>query len=157
VNQIRSLNGSIKQLDKKLVEAGSQLDGYKNLVSIKGIGDRSAAILLSTIGNVHDFSDESKLFSYFGIVPRVSNSNETERSGKITKRGTKLGRTTLVQCTLIAIRYSDYLRKFYDRIKTKKGSGKAIIATAKKLLSIIYRTLKNNWVFEDFGNFVLAK
>jgi len=157
VDQIRVLNDSIKKLDKKLVEMGSQLAGHKNLVSIKGIGDRSAAILLSAIGDVNDFDDESKLFAYFGIVPRVSNSNETERSGRITKRGTKLGRTTLVQCTLIAIRYSPYLRKFYDRIKAKKGSGKAIIATAKKMLSIIYKTLKNNWVFEDFGNFVLAK
>merc|ERR1712232_5538 len=117
VDQIRTLNVSIKKLDKKLIEVGSQLDGHKNLVSIKGIGERSAAILLSAIGDVNDFEEESKLFSYFGIVPRVSNSNETERSGRITKRGTKLGRTTLVQCTLIAIRYSPYLRKFYDRIK----------------------------------------
>lgn len=157
VNQIRGLNDSIKKLDKKLVETGSQLEGHQSSVSIKGIGDRSAAILLSAIGDVNDFDNESKLFAYFGIVPRVSNSNETEHSGRITKRGTKLGRTTLVQCTLIAIRYSAYLRKFYDRIKAKKGSGKAIIATAKKMLSIIYKTLKNNWVFEDFGNFVLAK
>jgi len=27
---------------------------------------------------------------------------------------------------------------------------------ARKLLGIIYRTLKINWVFEDFPNFVLA-
>jgi hypothetical protein len=35
----------------------------------------------------------------------------------------------------------------------KKGMGKAIIATARKLLTIIYRTLKNNWIFEDFTTF----
>ena len=157
VNQIKGLNESIKRLDKKLVEVGGKLKGHKNLVSIKGIGDRSAAILLSVIGDVNDFADESKLFAYFGIVPKVSNSNATERSGRITKRGTKLGRTTLVQCTLIAIRYSAYLRRFYDRIKGRKGSGKAIIATAKKLLGIIYNTLKNDWIFKDFGNFVLSE
>ncbi|HKQ07069.1 MAG TPA: IS110 family transposase, partial [Blastocatellia bacterium] len=33
----------------------------------------------------------------------------------------------------------------------------AIIATARKFLGIIYRTLKNDWVFEDFPNFVLAE
>ena len=157
VTQIRALNESLKRLDKKLIEVGSQLEGHKNLTSIKGIGDRGAAILLSVIGDIDDFADESKLSAYFGIVPRVSNSNETEYRGRITKRGTKLGRTTLVQCTLIAIRYSAYLRKFYDRIKKKKGSGKAIIATARKLLGVIYNTLKNDWIFEDFSNFVLAK
>jgi len=42
------------------------------------------------------------------------------------------------------------------RLKSKKGSGKAIIATARKLLGIVYRTLKNNWVFEDFNKFKLV-
>jgi hypothetical protein len=75
--------------------------------------------------------------------------------GKITKEGSKLGRTTLVQCTLVAIRYPIYLERFYERLRVKKGSGKAIIATSRKLLTIIYQTFKNEWVFEDFGNFVL--
>jgi transposase len=156
IGQIRSLNQSIKTLDKKLIEVSSALKGFKNLVSIKGIGERSAGILLSTIGDVDEFEDEGKLAAYFGIVPRVSNSNETQHHGRITKRGSKLGRTTLVQCTLVAIRYSDYLRRFYDRIKARRGSGKAIIATAKKLLGIIFQTLKNDWVFDDFGKFTFV-
>ena len=109
------------------------------------------------IGDIHDFADEGKLAAYFGIVPRVNNSNETERSGHITKRGSKLGRTALVQCALIAQRYSPYLKKFYEKTKARRGTGKAIIALARKLLGIIYRTLKNNWVFKDFPNFVLAE
>lgn len=157
VQQIRSLNEAIKRLDMKLIDVGSRLEGHENLTSIKGIGGRSAAILLAMIGDINQFENESKLFAYFGMVPRVSNSNERERSGRITKRGTKLGRTTLVQCALVAIRYSDYLRRFYDRLKARRGSGKAIIATAKKLLGIIYNTLKNNWLFEDFGKFIFVK
>jgi transposase len=109
------------------------------------------------IGDVKDFPEEGKLASYFGIVPRGQNSNETEHSGRITKRGTKLGRTTLVQCALIAKRYSPYLDRFYERIRTRRGTGKAIIALARKFLGIVYHTLKNNWTFEDFPNFVLAE
>jgi hypothetical protein len=67
------------------------------------------------------------------------------------------GRTTLIQCALIAQRYSPYLKKYYEKIKNRRGTGKAIVALARKFLGIIYRTLKNNWVFEDFPNFVLAK
>jgi len=107
--------------------------------------------------DINDFKDEGKLAAYFGIVPRVSNSNETERLGRITKRGSKLGRTALVQCALIAQRYSPYLKRYYEKIKARRGTGKAIIALARKLLGVIYRTLKNNWVFEDFPNFVLAE
>ncbi|MFC1782700.1 IS110 family transposase [Planctomycetota bacterium] len=157
VEQIRSLNQSIKKLDEQMIDQGKKLKGHKNLSSIKGIGDKSATVLLSVIGDVKDFADENKLAAYFGIVPRVSDSNETIRHGRITKRGSKLGRTTLVQCTLVAKRYSPYLQKYYERIKSHRGNGKAIIATARKLLGIIYNTLINDWVFEDFPNFVLAE
>ncbi len=154
--QIKSLNKAIDEINKEMNSRGKKLKGYENLKSIKGIGDTNATILLSTIGNIKDFADEKKLASYLGIVPRVSISNETKHYGRITKMGNKIGRTALVQSTLIAIRYNPYLRSFYDRLKEKKGSGKAIIATARKLLTIIYRTLKNDWVFEDFGNYKLV-
>jgi transposase len=157
VDQIRSLSRSIKKVDDEMSQQGRKLSGHKNLTSIKGIGDRSATVLLSVIGDVNDFADEDKLASYFGIVPWVSDSNETVRHGRITKNGSKLARTTLVQCTLVAKRYSPYLARHYERIKAHRGSGKAIIATARKFLGIIYNTLKNDWVFEDFPNFVIAK
>jgi len=52
--------------------------------------------------------------------------------------------------------FNRYLRSFYERLKVKKGSGKAIIATTRKMLDIIYDTLKNDWEFKDFNNFVLV-
>jgi transposase len=87
----------------------------------------------------------------------VADSNQTERHGRITKRGSKLGRLVLVQCTLTAKRFSPYLRQCYERIKGRRGSGKALIATERKFLGIIYRTLREGWVFSDFPNFVLAE
>jgi len=156
VGEIRHLNESIKKLEDLLHDQGPNLPGWKNITSIKGIGDTGASILLSTIGNIADFADEGKLAAYFGIVPRVSNSNETERSGRITKQGCKLGRTALVQCALIAARYSPYLQAYYRRIAATRGTGKAIIALARKFLGVIYKTLKNNWIFEDFPRFVLV-
>ena len=156
VDQIKSLNKSIDVINKELIDRGKKLDGHKGLTSITGIGDISATVLLNTIGDVDDFGDDKKLAAYFGIVPRVAVSNETSHYGKITKRGNKIARTVLVQSTLVAIRYNHYLRHFYFKLKAKKGSGKAIIATSRKLLTIIYRTLKNDWVFEDFNKFKLA-
>jgi transposase len=157
VGQIRSLNGSIAELEETIAREGQKLEGHSNLTSLKGMGKLSGSILLSIIGDINDFAEEGKLAAYFGIVPRISHSNETEHSGRITKRGTKLGRTTLVQCALIAQRYSPYLKSYYEKIKKRRGTGKAIIALARKFLGIIYRTLKYQWTFADFPNFVLAQ
>jgi transposase len=156
VDQIRSLSSSIAEVDELLEEEGQHLPGYTNLTSIKGIGTLSATILLTVVGDVRDFANEGKLAAYLGLVPRVQNSNETERSGTITKRGNKLARTALVQCGLVAQRYSPYLKQFYERIKSRRGAGKAKIALARKLVKLVYDTLKNNWVFEDFPSFTLA-
>lgn len=153
LDQVRNLERGIKRLEEKMVEEGKKLEGYKNLKSIKGIGEKSAVILLSSIGEIKNFESEKKLSAYFGMVPKVSQSNTSSHYGKITKRGNKLARTTLVQCALVSIKYSEYLKRFYLKLKAKKGSGKAIIATARKLLGIVYKTLVNNWVFEDFPNF----
>lgn len=127
------------------------------MVSIKGVGSRSAAVFLSGIGKIDDFESADKLAAYLGIVPRVSQSNQTDNRGRITKQGNKLMRTTLVQCTLIALRYSGYLNAYYRRIKERRGTGKAIIATSRKFLGIIYNALKNKWIFEDFSTYTLAE
>lgn len=156
VEEIRHLNGSIEKINEEIKSRGEKLPGHKNLTSIKGIGDTGATIFLNAIGNINDFKDEKALASYFGIVPRVYLSNETVRHGRITKMGNKIARTALVQSTLVAIRYSPYLKAFYEKLKARRGAGKAIIATSRKMLGIIYKTLKNNWVFEDFTQFKLA-
>jgi transposase len=157
VDRIRSLNRSIAEWERVIEREGEKLKGHGNLTSIKGIGPLGASILLSVIGDVRDFPDEGRLASYFGIVPCVHHSNETEHSGHITKRGSKLGRTALVQCALIAKRYSPYLASYSERIRTRRGTGRAIIALARKFLGVIYHTLKNTWVFEDFPNLALKQ
>lgn len=153
--QLESLRKSLSKLEKEITSFAKTLPGFKNLISIKGIGDLSAAILLATIGDISDFAKTGNLAAYLGIVPRVSQSNDQHLVGRITKRGSKIARKTLVQCTLIAKRYSPYLHNFYDHIKARRGAGKAIIATARKFLNTIFYTLKNGWVFEDFTMFKL--
>lgn len=151
--ELGSLRENIKELEKLMIEYAKDLPGYENLLSIKGIGPTSAAIFLANISDINNFKDTGKLASYFGITPKVYQSNDKLINGHITKRGSKLARRTLVQCTLIAKRYSPYYGDFYERIKKQRGSGKAIIATARKLLNTIFYTLKNDWLFEDSPNF----
>ena len=152
VDEIKHLNDKVDRFDMKIEEFGKTLPGYENVKSIKGIGTNTAVMLLSAIGDINDFESEKKLAAYFGLVPRVNNSNETVRHGRITKKGDKLVRKALLQCALISIKYNPILSGFYQRIKDRRGFAKAIVATAKKLLTVVYHTLKNGWYFIDFVN-----
>ncbi|MDI7776536.1 IS110 family transposase [Asticcacaulis sp. EMRT-3] len=151
--QLEALRAGVKRLETEIAAFAKSLPGYENLISIKGIGPLSAATLLTHIGDIAEFKDPGKLAAYFGIVPRISQSNDSLHSGHITKRGNKIARKTLVQCCLTAKRYSPYFHEFYERVKASRGSGKAIIATSRKLLNTIFHTLKNKWIFEDFTKF----
>lgn len=157
VEQIKHLNEGIEKIEQELKKPDNQLPGHNNLTTIKGVGDITATVLLSVIGDIKDFPDSKKLSAYFGLVPRVDQSNETTHYGRITKRGSKIGRTMLVQCSLVAIRYNPRLRDFYLRIKQRRGHAKAIIATARKLLELVYITLDKELIWEDSNHAIFKE
>jgi hypothetical protein len=77
------------------------------------------------------------------IIPHKANSQHihTHNNGRISKQGSPWLRWILVQCAMTAVRYEQRLKSFYERLKSKKGSAKAIIATAKEILVIIWYML----------------
>ena len=144
------LTKKIAEFNQTLEKLGPLLPGYKNLKSIKGLGTNTIVLLLSTVGNIANFETHNKLSSYIGFVPKVRNSNNSIKHGAITKRGNSLLRGNLTMCALVAIQHNALLNSFYLRIKAKGGHKKAIVATANKLVKIIFYTLKYNWYFTDF-------
>ena len=73
-------------------------------MSVPGIGELSAAILIAEIGNFNDFSSGDKLASWLGIVPNVYQSADKYHNGRITKRGSKVARWILTQIAQAAAR-----------------------------------------------------
>jgi hypothetical protein len=45
----------------------------------------------------------------------------------------------------------------YERIRSRRGTGCALIALAQKLLGITCHTLKTRWVCRDFANLLLEE
>jgi hypothetical protein len=98
-----------------------------------GIGPFVAATYVSAMGDISRFPNSKKAASYTGLVPRVHASGETSYNGRITKAGRKELRHALVQAAWVAIRSDQELASFYRRIAKARGSGKAIVAVARKI------------------------
>ncbi len=123
------------------------------LMTIPGIGIVNACIINSYTDDINRFETYKNYSAYCGLVPWVQTSNETIYYGKITKRGPQELRTALVQCVVAMVRMPQKtanfsLMKQYQRLKEEKSSGKAIIATARKLSRIIYIMLKTMTPFD---------
>jgi transposase len=153
LRQIDELDQEIERLEDEIVGLGKTLKGIKRLLQLHGMNLLSAISLLAEIGDIELFESSKQLTSYAGLATSTRQSNETTRHGHITKQGRKRLRTTAIRAVLSMVnRTSSPLMDFYQRKKKEKGSGKAICATARKLLTIIFVMLKKDldyWYLED--------
>ena len=93
----------------------------------------------------HRFQTGRQVSAYFGLVPRQYQSGETDRNGRITKRGNPLARTILVECAWASLRYNPWAKGVYERIcgKQKTRKKKAAIALARKIAVIAWAMLRD--------------
>jgi transposase len=141
---------SIEKQIRTLVEGDRTVE---LLMTIPGCGERCAWTIRAYTDDIKRFASSRKYASFAGLAPWVQNSNETIRHGKITKRGPKELRTALVQVVMGLRRmkaktFTWHMMKRYDVLKQSKGSGKAIIATARKIAVIIWHMLTREEMFE---------
>ena len=146
--ELTILDSLCQQLDvvvKKLEAFGKQDERIRRLMTIPGVGPRTAEILVACIDNPHRFKTGRQVAAYFGLVPRQYQSGETDRNGRITKRGNPLARTILVECAWASLRYNPWAKGVYERIcgKQKTRKKKAAIALARKLAVIAWAMLRD--------------
>lgn len=103
------------------------------LSSVPGIGWLSALTLVVEIVDFGRFPDGEALSSYVGVTPSEHSSGDRIRHGHITGQGNPIVRSVLVESSWILIGKDPLMRRFYDRIKVRRGGKRAIVAVARKL------------------------
>jgi len=145
-----------QKLDDVDLEIKQRISGRKNdlqiAMSVPGIGFTAATTILAEIGNYKDFSTADKLASWCGIVPNVYQSADKLLTGCITKQGSKHVRWILVQVAQAALKKRESkLRRFFLRIKARKGHNVAVVALARKILCILHHLLMNQEMYQEDG------
>jgi transposase len=153
LESIAFLEGKINQLDSMIsqrLEKEQKQNLMQILMSIPGISFTSASAILAEIGDISVFPRPKSLVGWSGLAPAVDESAGKSSNGHITKKGSKYLRRMLVQCAnAIADGKPNKFRFFFQRILMKKGRKIAIVALARKLLSIIHHLLKNNEKYNE--------
>ena len=143
----------VKKLEKILAQKVSENRVVELLMTIPGTGLITATTVRAYVDDISRFCGYKDFSSYAGLAPWVQNSNERERYGNITKRGPEPLRTALVQMVLGMVRMrkttgSYRLMLRYRAMKPHKGSGKTIIAIARKLSKIVWYMLQRDESFD---------
>jgi transposase len=113
-----------------------------DLTVLEGIDDSTALVVLSEIGtDMSKWSTEKHFTSWLGLCPQHRGS-----AGKIKSRRVRRGSNGAARALRLAAQgcyhAKNALGAFYRRIQARAGGPKAVVATARKIATRVYRLLK---------------
>jgi len=119
------------------------------LTSIEGIGKKTATnFLIELGGDMNQFENHRKLIAMAGLDPAVYQSGTIDRKGKISKRGNRHLRRVIWLMTTKVIQFNESFKRYYLK-RRKEGLvyKMAVLATAHKLIRVVFALLTNKTVF----------
>lgn len=138
------------QLDDKIDEIDTQISECicglnPPILTIPGIGDLTAAVILSEYGDINRFEGPAQMLSFVGLEPGYYQSGQAEHAGRMVKHGSSHLRCALMNACLPLITFEPVFAEYYAK---KRAEGKphrvALTHVAKKLLRVIYTLQTKN-------------
>jgi transposase len=150
MRHIEFLDAEISAVEKLIAKQALSWPEIRRLMTVPGVNLVCAASFIAAVGDPNRFLTSRKLVAYLGLDPRVKQSGDTPaRSGRISKRGSPMARWALVEAAWTAVLQPGPLHGFYERTKQRRGHGKAIVATARKLAVLFWCMLTRG---EDYAH-----
>lgn len=153
IKHLNELTNRIKDMDKIIdVYMKDYEKKINKLITIPGIGKKSAQIILAEIGqDMNRFPSAGHISSWAGVCPGNNESAGKRRSGK-TRKGNKILKSILTQCAKTAAKNkASFFYAQYQRIAIRRGKNRATLAVAHSILISVYHILKENIDFIDLG------
>lgn len=146
LDDLHNQQKKVAQTEIYLHQIADQHPGVKLVMTIPGIGMRTAEALVAWIDNPARFKRNKSIGAYFGLIPSQDSSGGKERFGHITRQGPSLIRKLLCEVTWRSIRLSPEIMAFFEKVKKNDKERKkiALVATAHYLARVVLALLKNN-------------
>jgi transposase len=139
MRHVEFLDAEIAAAERLIAQQALSWPEIRRLMTIPGVNLICAATFLAAVGDPRRFLTSRKLVAYLGLDPKVRQSGDAPaRSGRISKRGSAAARWALVEAAWSVVLQPGPLHAFYDRTRARRGHGKAIVATARKLAILFW-------------------
>lgn len=153
---IATLLGVIDDLDRQLAPLERELRPFARaderarlLMSVPGVAELLGLTIAAEIGEIARFPSAGKLVGYAGLVPRIKQSGQSARIGRISKAGPNTLRWAAVEAAQQAWRPTNPWHELYTDVKRRHGkSNPAKTAVARKVLIAAWHILARGEPFE---------
>lgn len=146
--QLQTVNKEIEtRVTQTEIDSPSQV-----LRHVPGLSAFGALAVASRIGDINRFPRARSLANYLGLTPSCCNSGKaTDRLGSITKEGSQIVRFLLGQAVLHVLKQDAEMRRWYRRIRVRRGSKIARVAVMRRLCTIMWHMLKHKEPYYSGG------
>jgi transposase len=144
------LEGKQKRITEALIEAcrSMRVDELDIVTSVDGISAITGSTFLAELGEIETFRSYKHVIAFAGVDPSIHQSGQYEGTSRLSKRGNRHLRRVIFLMTLCAVRSHNIFREYFLRRKEEGlPPKKAILATAHKLLRVLYAMLTNKSYF----------
>ena len=150
LRHIEFLDSEIAEVERVIAREALRSADVRRLMTVPGVNVICAASFLAAIGDIRRFRGSRQLVAYLGLDPKVRQSgSEPARGGRISKRGSASARWALVEAAWSVVRQPGPLHAFYERLRARRGHGKAVVASARKLATLFWCLLSRG---EDYAH-----
>jgi transposase len=153
LNQVDSIQRAIDAVDRRLEQRLEPFRAHVDrLTDIPGISTVIARVIIAEVGlDMTRFPTHHHLISWAGLCPRLDDSAGKSRSRHIRK-GNPWLKVDLTQAAMVARRAKNsYLRAHFNRLATRRGVKKAVVAVAASILTSAYFILRDAVAYRDLG------
>jgi transposase len=141
----------VDQVTKELNRTGKAHPGVQLLMTVPGVGIRTAEAFVAYIDEAKRFTRTKTIGSYLGLVPSQDQSADTNHLGRITRQGPSVVRWLLTEAAWEGTRRSAQIRAFYERVRhNDPNRGKiAAVATAHYLARVMLAMLQSGETWRE--------
>lgn len=149
VKLVEHLGGHLKRTEQLIRRLSRGDEAVERLKSLPGIGEFLSVLIRYEVDDIGRFPSAKRFASYTGLVPSTYSSGARTTHGSLTKRGNRWLRWALVEAVWPGIRCSPWLRRYYERIKARRGARDACVATARKLAELVWQIWTEGRCYEE--------
>jgi transposase len=151
LEKLRLQENMLKRVEAVLKEIADTHPGVMLLMTIPGVGIRTAEAVVAYIDDPKRFKSVKAIGAYFGLVPSEDTSAGKQRLGHITREGPATVRRLLTEAAWQSIRRSADSRTYFERVMQGQADRKkiAVVATAHRLLRAMLAMLRTGEVWRE--------
>ena len=154
LDQLDHLSENLKAIEAEMMKVFAPSPEINRLKTLPGVGDILAVVIWTEIGTLERFSRAEQLASYCGLVAREHSSGDKFRYGPVRRDVNVYLKWAFVEAANSSVLNSercgyDHISRLYQRLKARRGYGKAKVAVARHLSEATFWMLKKGEPYRE--------